>query len=104
MIFPSQADGTELVKFTQGYERWSDYLKKMGKDGTWGDNIVLIAAANSYRRPIKVITSLPHNKETLIMPVPIPDEHVVDNPLVLGHIVEDHYVSLEPVQGNLSQD
>ena len=105
VIFPSQADGTHYFKFTHGYKKWSDYLKEMRKDGTWGDNIMLIAAANLYRWPIKVITSLPHNKEILIMPVQVPDKHVVDNPLVLGHIAEDHYVSLAPVQGNLlSQD
>ena len=105
VIFPSQADGTPYFKFTHGYKRWLDYLEDKGKDRTWGDNIMLKAAAILYRWPIKVITSLPHNKEILIMPVPVPDEHVVDNPLVLGHIAEDHYVSLGPVQGNLlSQD
>lgn len=96
----SQADGTELVKFAHGYESLSDYLMEMRQDGTWGDNIMLQAAANYYRMPIKVITSLPGNRETLIIPVPVSDEDVVD-PLVLGHVPEYHYFRL--LQGNWTE-
>jgi len=68
----------------------------MEKDGTWGDHLVLRAAANCYKIPIRVISSL--DCDIIINP-----DRAVDNtsPLVLGHIHEKHYVSLRPRQGKL---
>ena len=67
----------------------------MAMDGTWGDHVVLHAAANYYRTPIRIISSL--DREILV-----PPDHagVNTSPLVLGHIHEFHYVSLQPRQGN----
>jgi len=66
----------------------------MNKEGTWGDHLVLLAAANYYRTDIRVISSL--GREVLISP----DRPVANtSPLVLGHIHEEHYVSLHPKQG-----
>ena len=66
----------------------------MAKDGTWGDHMVLLAAANYFQTPIRIISSL--NSEIVV-----PPEHSVADPtpLVLGHIHELHYVSLQPRQG-----
>ena len=66
----------------------------MVKDGTWGDHVVLLAAANYFQTPIRIISSL--NREIVVHP-----EHSVADPtpLVLGHIHEFHYVSLHPRQG-----
>ena len=68
----------------------------MAKDGTWGDHVVLFAAANHFQTPIRIISSL--NYETVVHP-----DHAVANtsPLVLGHIHEFHYVSLHPSQGKV---
>ena len=68
----------------------------MEKDGTWGDHVILRAAANCYKTPIRVISSL--DRDMIINP-----DLPVDNtsPLVLGHIHEKHYVSLRPRQGKL---
>ena len=67
----------------------------MAMDGTWGDHVVLLAAANYYQIPIRIISSL--DREILVLP----DHAVADtSPLVLGHIHEFHYVSLQPRQGN----
>ena len=66
----------------------------MAKDGTWGDHVVLFAAANHFQTPIRIISSLNH--EIVVQP----DHALADtNPLVLGHIHELHYVSLQPRQG-----
>ena len=56
--------------------------------------MVLIAAANCFKTHIRVISSLGHD---LI----ISSDHPVTNssPLVLGHIHEEHYVSLHPRLG-----
>ena len=66
----------------------------MAKDGTWGDHVVLLAAANYFQTPIRIISSL--DREIVVHP-----EHSVADPtpLVLGHIHEFHYVSLHPRQG-----
>ena len=66
----------------------------MAKDGTWGDHVVLLAAANYFQTPIRIISSL--DREIVVHP----EQSVADpTPLVLGHIHEFHYVSLHPRQG-----
>ena len=66
----------------------------MAKDGTWGDHMVLFAAANHFQTPIRIISSLDH--EIVVQP---DDALANTSPLVLGHIHELHYVSLQPRQG-----
>ena len=65
----------------------------MAKDGTWGDHVILFAAADHFQTPIRIISSLDH--EIVVHP-----DHAVANasPLVLGHIHELHYVSLQSSQ------
>ena len=66
----------------------------MAKDGTWGDHVVLLAAANYFQTSIRIISSL--DREIVVHP----EQSVADpTPLVLGHIHEFHYVSLHPRQG-----
>ena len=88
-------DGTPLWNFVSGYPSWHEYLKSMKKDGTWGDHLVLFAAANYYQTDIRVISSLGRD----IFITPHGAGVVCTNPLVLGHIHEKHYVSLQPRQG-----
>ena len=66
----------------------------MGEDGTWGNHVVLFAAANHFHTPIRIISSLDH--EIVVQP-----DHALanTNPLVLGHIHELHFVSLQPGEG-----
>ena len=70
----------------------------MEQDGTWGDHVILCAAANHFKTCIRVVSSLSHGNDVIIMPHCAVDE---SKPLVLGHIHEVHYVSLQPVQGTL---
>ena len=68
----------------------------MEQDGTWGDHVILYAAANCYKTNIQVISSQSNHCDLTIRP----DGHVIStNPLVLGHVHEVHYVSLQPKQG-----
>ena len=92
----SQTDGTDLFNFVHGYSSWADYLRSMEKDGTWGDHLILLAAANCYKTPIRVISSL--DRDITINP-----DHLVGNnsSLVLGHIGEKHYVSLREGNSNV---
>ena len=94
IVFVFQHEGTSLLNFVSGYPSWHEYLESMAKDGTWGDHVVLFAAANHFQTPICIISSLDH--EIVVQP-----DHALanTNPLVLGHIHELHYVSLQPRQG-----
>ena len=89
-----QADGTDLCNFVHGHETWDDYLTYVEQDGAWGDHLILCAAANCFETCIHVVSSL-HN-DVVIRPHSPVDE---SKPLVLGHIHEVHYVSLQPIQG-----
>ena len=73
----------------------------MEQDGTWGDHVILYATANHYKMYIHVISSQSNHRDLTIRP----DGHVMStNPLVLGHVHEVHYVSLQPKQGESSCD
>ena len=89
-----QPDGTDLCHFVHGHETWADYLTYMEKDGTWGDHLILFAAANLFKTCIHVVSSL-HNDVDITPHGPVDES----KPLVLGHIHEVHYVSLQPIQG-----
>jgi len=97
IFFFSQPDGTDLVNFTYGYSSWTSYLERMAKNGTWGDNLMLLAAANHFNTPIRIISSLPDHEDVIINP----QSQVCHgaDPLVLGHVHEQHYVSLLPLTG-----
>ena len=95
-LYLLQPDGTDLFNFTNGYESWADYLTQMEQDGTWGDHVILYAAANCFGTFIRVISSQSKHRDLTIKP----DHHLIStNPLVLGHVHEAHYVSLKPRQG-----
>ena len=89
-----QPDGTDLRHFVHEHETWADYLTYMEQDGAWGDHLILCAAANCFKTCIHVVSSI-HN-DVDIRPHGAVDE---SKPLVLGHIHEVHYVSLQPIQG-----
>ena len=94
IVFVFQHDGTSLLNFVSGYPSWREYLQSMAKDGTWGDHVVLLASANYFQTPIRIISSL--DREIVVHP----EQSVADpTPLVLGYIHEFHYVSLHPRQG-----
>ena len=68
----------------------------MEQDGAWGDHVILSAAANYFGTCIRVISGQSKRNDVIIT-----THFPVDKskPLVLGHIHEVHYVSLQPVQG-----
>ena len=82
-----------MFNFVDGYSSWTDYLTKMAAVGTWGDHVVLYAAANLFRTSIHVISSLSHNHNLTITPE---SSSYNIGRLVLGHLYELHYVSLRP--------
>ena len=96
-----QPDETELFNFVSGYPSWADYLTSMGEDGTWGDHVILYAAANCYETKIRVISLLLDHPDVIINP-----RYLVGSTkaLVLGHIQEVHYVSLPAIIGKAKHE
>ena len=88
--------GTDLFCFVDGHATWGCYLTVMEQDATWGDHVILWAAANCYQIAIHVISNLPGRSEVIINPDCPFDQ---SKHLVLGHVHEVHYVSLQPLQG-----
>ena len=68
----------------------------MEQDGAWGDHVILSAAANYFGTCIRVISSQSKRNDVIITPHFLVDK---SKPLLLGHIHEVHYVSLQPLQG-----
>jgi len=68
------------------------YLTNMSKDHTWGDHIVLVALANALEKTIRVVTS--HDGDCYEVVVEAQSQQGA--PILLGHLSENHYVSLEP--------
>ena len=80
------------------YPTWEEYLEKMKRDGTWGDQLIIEAAARYLNCAVHIISSHPEIPDVYIKPESTTCD--VDE-LLLGHIHEYHYVSLEP--GTASQ-
>ncbi|XP_022798204.1 uncharacterized protein LOC111336388 [Stylophora pistillata] len=93
---PTLPDGTDLLGFIDNCQSWEDYLTNMQKDGTWGDEVILRAAANNYGTSILVISNLSVANDITITPYQSGEY----KRLVLGHVHEFHYVSLRPIEGH----
>ena len=65
----------------------------MAKDRSWGDTIVIAAAAHHYNIPIKVIT-VQRGEEARENTIEPECEIQGGNPIWLGHIYDCHFVSL----------
>ncbi|WCJ19264.1 OVARIAN TUMOR DOMAIN-containing deubiquitinating enzyme 9 [Euphorbia peplus] len=71
---------------------YGDYLKKMSKNGEWGDHVTLQAAADSYGVKIFVLTSFKDTCYIEILPQTIMSERVI----FLSFWAEVHYNSIYP--------
>jgi len=77
-----------------GYNDWQDMCDKMEKNGEWGNEVILRAAANLFCRDIIVISSTSDAQYTLKIATDS-RSGVLFPPIVLGHIVEFHFYSLK---------
>jgi hypothetical protein len=65
----------------------------MSDDGVYADHVVLVSTANMLKRDI-VVTSSDEDKQRKIKGSNKPDDD--ETPLLVGHIPEKHYQSLQP--------
>ncbi|XP_066027533.1 uncharacterized protein [Pocillopora verrucosa] len=95
---PKIDDGTHLFDLLDNdqrshFDQWNAYLTNMQKDGVWGDENVILAAAYLYNVPINVISVL-HNQIAKVNTFGPKCEVQSGNPIWLGHIHDEHFVSL----------
>ncbi|KAK4419217.1 OVARIAN TUMOR DOMAIN-containing deubiquitinating enzyme 10 [Sesamum alatum] len=75
---------------------YAEYLKRMSKNGEWGDHVTLQAAADSYGVRILVVTSF---KDTCYIEI-LPKDQKSKRVIYLSFWAEVHYNSIYP-QGDL---
>lgn len=68
------------------------YWTDMRNNGTWGDHIVLVSLAHVLGRTVRILSSLGESHDIIVEPG---NHHSA--PILLSHVSEKHYVSLEPI-------
>ncbi|XP_072041405.1 uncharacterized protein [Amphiura filiformis] len=86
-------DGT--IDFTQLYPDWNGYCDEMAQNGNWADHVVLVATAHHLRRDIMVVMSSPQSQDDQTVCRIGSGSHFGGNPIMLGHLWELHYQSLQ---------
>ena len=87
--------GEPLSSFTDA-ENWEVYCDRMSQDKSWADHLVLLAAAEFYKRELIIISSAPGDQHVIpIRPSSMPA--AAANPFILVHWQERHY---DPITQN----
>ena len=79
---------------------WDSYLTELSQDGVWGDEIVLIAVSNMFSVEIGILSSIPGEPIHILTPAATDPRNLPM--LLLGHLHELHYYSLEVSSQNAS--
>ena len=80
---------------------WQNYLQHMSTPGTWCDNIIIQAVANSFNSVIHITESdLNKPQGTVITPVEGVDHEKHRTVIFIGYINELHYVSTVPCKNS----
>lgn len=75
-------------------EPYEEFCERMSDDGEYADHVVVESTAKMLKRDIVVTTSSHENKQIKIKGSNKPDDD--ETPLLVGHIPEIHYQSLQP--------
>ncbi|EGC32921.1 hypothetical protein DICPUDRAFT_81296 [Dictyostelium purpureum] len=73
---------------------WEEYCNSMSQNGTWGDHLTLVAAAEIYKINISIISSVESQSSSFIEITP---SIKCQNGILLSHFAEFHYGSLCPL-------
>ena len=92
-----EIDGTPLCCFISD-ETWDEYCDKIGRNGTWGDHMTLVAMANVYNLKIMIISSVRgDNYITEVYPDPPLQGREPPRKITISHFAESHYGSVVPL-------
>ena len=82
-------------------QSWLQYLQSMSRLGTWADNIIIQAVANTNNLRINITESAPNFSEsTTVKSIHAESENQRRNlrDIYVGHLEELHYVSTTPIR------
>lgn len=83
-------------------QSWQNYVNNMARQGTWADNIIIQAVANSLNVTINIIESN-ENFSPITVVHPVNTNRDTTN-IYIGHIQEYHYVSsMQTLNSNTSE-
>jgi hypothetical protein len=92
------SNGAKIEHFLQTdfFPTWRDYCEYMIQDGTWGDNLTLVALSELYQTKIVIISSIKLSKNqnpcTVIIPSKWDEEE--NKVAYMSHLHELHYSSI----------
>ena len=87
-----------MIDFKAIKPDWEGYCNTMARNGEWVDNIVVTATAHLLQRDIVIVTSSPQGKGGAEPFTRISCRSVLPRePLLLGHVWESHYQSLQRI-------
>ena len=97
---PYDSTGFPLLEHLADNEfaSWNDYRNHMARDGSYGDQLTLYAAANLYNIDIQIVSSIGAGGQHVFSPSASNSNSTAT--VYLGHFAEnqgEHYVSLEQV-------
>jgi len=91
-------NGAKMENFLQTdfFPTWQDYCEYMSVDGTWGDNLTLVALSELFRTKIVIISSIKLSKNQNPCTVIVPSKWENNKVVYLSHLHELHYSSICP--------
>ncbi|XP_052097435.1 uncharacterized protein LOC127732440 [Mytilus californianus] len=91
-------EGSQGIVLLENFveDNFPDYCDRMLQNGEYADHVVVIGMSRMLQRDIVIVTSAPStNNEDSVLWVTGCDGFS-GNPILLGHIFENHYQSLQP--------
>ncbi|KAL3889445.1 hypothetical protein ACJMK2_001789 [Sinanodonta woodiana] len=98
-------EDNQLLQVSDGYinlaefmcnESFEEYCARMAENGEWADHVLVVAMARTLQRDIMIVTSAPASGNDDNVAWVIGQDNFQGDPILLGHIWEHHYESLEP--------
>ena len=74
----------------------------MAEGGTWADHVVVTNMAKMLQRDIMIVTSSPSSSGNECLMWVSGDSSGKKDPLLLAHMWENHYQSLQPIESTVS--
>ncbi|KAK3607771.1 hypothetical protein CHS0354_040675 [Potamilus streckersoni] len=78
-------------------DNFNDYCERMARDGEWADHVVVVGMARMLQMDIMIVTSAPSSGPENIIAWVVSQTNFNGQPILLGHIYESHFKSLQPI-------
>ena len=83
-------DHAEMFIHSVTGETWDTYISRMSTIGTWCDNLIIQAVANTLNCVIHIVSSEVNSESIIITPL---SEEEQPSHIIIGYLCNLHYVS-----------